>query len=105
MFEVEEIYSVETLIYTVEAVMAKLLKDKFKQVKAEDIGLDCRCGSVWVSDEGLVVSKSMDGSFQYYGGGEYIDKDYRTEIGDYVFYSIEDDRVRSAVEYVIELKF
>ena len=44
-------------------------------------------------DEGILVSSSDDNRLQYYGGFEYVEKQYRQEVGDYVFYSANDDRV------------
>jgi hypothetical protein len=41
---------------------------------------------------------------QYYGGFEYVDKDYRYEMGDYVFYTVDDDRVGGHVDSYYEQK-
>ncbi|CAB4162656.1 hypothetical protein UFOVP787_82 [uncultured Caudovirales phage] len=68
------------------------------EVKAEELGLDRRAGyTLWVDEDHtcIVVPKNRDGSLQYYGGFEYIDKEFRHEIGDYVFYQRDDDRVES----------
>jgi len=69
------------------------------EVLPEDLGLDRRAGyRIYVAEDGLVVSKSDDRSLQYYGGFEYVDKEYRVECGDWVFYSSEDDRVSACLE-------
>lgn len=71
---------------------------KLTEVKAEELGLDRRAGwTLWVDEDHtcIVIPKDRDGSLQYYGGFEYIDKEYRNEMGDYVFYSRDTDRVES----------
>ena len=58
------------------------------------IGLDPRSASLlWVGDNFLAVTRSDDRSLQYYGGFEYVDKGCRTECGEYIFYSVDDNRV------------
>jgi hypothetical protein len=63
------------------------------EVKAEELGLDSRCGHLRVSTDSIAVPKNRDNTLQYYGGFEYVDKDHRTEVGDWVFYFDEDNRV------------
>ena len=71
---------------------------EMEQTDAAAVGLDIRAAyRLWVDAESIVVHKSNDGSLQYYGGFEYIEKEYRREVGDYVFYLIEADRVREAL--------
>jgi hypothetical protein len=41
---------------------------------------------------------------QYYGGFEYVYKEYRHEMGDYVFYLAEDDRVGGHIDSYYEQK-
>jgi hypothetical protein len=68
------------------------------KVPAEQLGLDNRCGKLFVSPDCIGVYKSNDRSLQYYGGFEYVDIDYRYEFGDYVFYGSEDNRVRDCLD-------
>jgi hypothetical protein len=76
------------------------------QVKAEDLDLDPRAGTRLFTDgtDGIVVRKDSDQNLQYYGGFEYVDKYNRTEIGQYVFYDIGDDRVSECLEYYRNLE-
>ena len=65
---------------------------------AKELGLDPRSGyELFVSRDAIVVDKYSDRTLQYYGGFEYVNKDFRTEVGDYVFYTVEtnenEDRV------------
>lgn len=75
------------------------------QVGRESIGLDPRAGYVvFVNEDCIVVPKSNQGSLEYYGGFEYVDKEYRSQIGDFVFYMGEDSRVRDHIEHWLESK-
>ena len=67
-------------------------------VPANRLGLDPRCGKLFISPDCIGVYKGNDRTLQYYGGFEYVDLDYRYEFGDYVFYSYEDSRVQNHLE-------
>ena len=69
-----------------------------EKVPADKLGLDSRSGSLFVSPDCIAVYKSNDRALQYYGGFEYVDSEFRHEMGDYVFYSAEDNRVRDHLE-------
>jgi hypothetical protein len=68
---------------------------KMTEVSANQLGLDPRAfwGYAYVDESAIVVTKEQTRLLDYYGGFEYVDKDYRREVGDYVFYLAEDDRV------------
>jgi hypothetical protein len=70
------------------------------EVTAEQLGLDKRAfwGYAYIDETAVVVIKEQTRTLDYYGGFEYVDKDYRREVGDYVFYLAEDDRVRRHIE-------
>jgi hypothetical protein len=79
--------------------------DKATEVTAEDLGLDRRAAyRLYVTDEVIAVPKGDDGKLQYYGGFEYVDKEYRREIGDWVFYSAEDNRVHGHLDRYNEVE-
>jgi hypothetical protein len=70
------------------------------ETSSPNLRLDPRAGyKLWVDEDTIAVSKSSDGSLQYYGGFEYVDKAYRREVGDYVFYLGDDNRVREHLDY------
>lgn len=70
------------------------------EVQAQDLGLDERAGRLYTDGfEGIVVHKEADQRLCYYGGFEYIDKYYRQELGDYVFYTAGDDRIDECLDY------
>lgn len=72
------------------------------------LGLDDRSayGGLYVdvrNEEFIAVTKQGDRVLQYYGGFEYIDKEFRKEYGDYVFYLAEPDeegRVNGCFEHM-----
>lgn len=77
-----------------------------QEVLPEDLGLDRRAGyRMFVTEEVIAVTKNCDRSLQYYGGFEYVNKDYRTEIGEWVFYSAEDDRVAEHLSCFFDEEF
>lgn len=64
------------------------------EVTADALGLDIRAGyRIMVGEDFLAVQVDRDRSLQYYGGFEYVAPEYRMELGGWVFYSIEDERV------------
>jgi hypothetical protein len=68
-------------------------------VPADALGLDRRAGyRLFVNDDCIVTDKDGDRTLQYYGGFEYVDKDYRIEMGDYVIYLGDDERVRGCID-------
>ena len=80
-----------------EIVEAKV--QEMAVTNADGLGLDPRAGyKIYVSEDCLVVSKSNAGDLNYYGGFEYIAPEYRMELGNYVIYLAEDDRVAACID-------
>lgn len=91
--------SVYDMVDAINEVVERNVRDNFEMVNANKLGLDIRAGyQLFVNEDAIVVTKSSDRSLQYYGGFEYVDKDYRHEMGDFVFYMADDDRVREHIE-------
>lgn len=89
----------EDLLDSVDKLVRAFM-DKAVEVTAEDLGLDRRAAyRLFITDEVIAVPKGDDRVLQYYGGFEYIDKEYRKELGDWVFYSAEDDRVQDCLDH------
>ena len=73
------------------------------QIKGDQCGLDVRAGyRLYINNEAIGVDKGSRGSLEYYGGFEYVQADDKVEIGDYVFYLIDSDRVRDHIERWME---
>ena len=78
---------------------ARRLVNEMEMVRADQIGLDIRAGHrLWINEDCIVVTKAGDRSLQYYGGFEYVDKEYRTELGDFVVYMTDDGRVSDHID-------
>lgn len=79
---------------------ARRFVGQMSEVQARELGLDPRAfwGYAYVDKSAIVVTKEQARTLDYYGGFEYVDRDYRREVGDYVFYLAEDDRVRGHIE-------
>jgi hypothetical protein len=68
---------------------------------ASRLGLDERCGMLWVEEDCIVAYTGS--RLDYYGGFEYIKEgEGRTTLGDYTFYSSDSDRVADAIEALME---
>ena len=72
-------------------------------IKPSDVGMDRRCCSTFfIGPDFVAVHKHHDRNLQYYGGFEYIDNEDRVEMGDYVFYYANSDRVQHILDSVNE---
>jgi hypothetical protein len=72
-------------------------------VSAAQLGLDVRCGRVFLNraDEVIVVECSR--SIDYYGGFEYIrEGEGRTTCGSYTFFNTESSRVQDCFDHLNE---
>ena len=75
-----------------------------RRVSASEMGLDVRCGRAYVGEnhDCIVVDSGNERSYNYYGGFEYIDSEDVRKIGDYVIYLDTSERVRDALECLME---
>ena len=67
---------------------------------ASRLGLDERCGMLWVDEDAIVAEKGS--RLDYYGGFEYVKGEDRVEVGDYVVYFATSERVADAIECLME---
>ena len=73
----------DEITYGVERYVAGM-----ERVSADKLGLDIRCGSVYIDRAERVIVSGNARSLDYYGGFEYIKEgEGRTTIGDYVIYN------------------
>lgn len=93
-------------LYELNRKIANHVQDNFELIYAgrQKIGLDDRCGTMYINQEYIAVDKWRDGTLAYYGGFEYVDKSCRQEFGDYVFYSREDSRVADHIDRFFEIE-
>lgn len=70
------------------------------KVTPTKIGIDDRCGPLWIGEEGIIVRTNDDPRLRYYGGFEYVNKEHCIVIDEYVFYSIESNLVKYCYEHL-----
>ena len=88
---------------TNDKIKAELTTNAYTKVTAKMIGLSSQVGGdIWISEDDIVIKSSAKASIDYYGGFEYVRKDYVTMIGDYVVYSIDDSRILDCIEFYFE---
>jgi hypothetical protein len=91
--------SVYDMTEAIVEVVERNVRDNFEMVSADKLGLDIRAGyKMFVNEDAIAVAKHNDRTLQYYGGFEYVDSEYRVEMGDFVFYMCDDERVRGHIE-------
>jgi hypothetical protein len=89
------------LMETIELSIERYINKNMTQIvpARDNIGLDPRAAyTMYISPEAIAVPINQDRTLQYYGGFEYVDTDYRKELGDYVFYLADDDRVAGHID-------
>lgn len=106
MMNIEETTNITDFIYDIEEIVEQKVYSTMTEVSASSLGLDDRAGyRLYVSEDVIAVEKNRDGSLQYYGGFEYIDKEYRKELGNWVFYTTagdDEDRVSECLSLYFE---
>ena len=74
--------------------LAEKLMGEATSATAKELGLDSRSAyQFYIGDDFIAIDKNSDRNLQYYGGFEYVDKDCRMELGEYVLYSADNNRV------------
>jgi len=74
-----------------------------RRVTANELGLDIRCGRAYVGENlDCIIVDGDARSFNYYGGFEYIDSEDIRKLGDYTIFLDTSDRVRDALECLME---
>ena len=91
------------LMNEINARVEELIDTEFREVKPEELGLDLRVGFRLFINEGFIVArKSNRRPLDYYGGFEYVDRDYVKQYGDFVIYSAEDSRVCEVIDCIVD---
>jgi len=90
-------------LYTIKNLMnemvEQLIDDEFRSVKPTEIGLDSRAAhEVFINEDNIAIRRSNRRSLDYYGGFEYVDEEHVTVLGDYIFYSSDDERVQDHLD-------
>lgn len=91
--------NVGEFLYDLQDQVDQMVRD-LKEVSAEEGGLDYRAGRVYVTKTHVIAHGGNVRTMNYYGGFEYVSKNYTMTIGDYTFWSAQDDRVQEFIDYV-----
>lgn len=67
------------------------IESSCRRVPAHELGLDSRCGFVYVGEDFVATSRPRE--LDYYGGFEYVDPDYIQSVGDWKLYSKGNRRI------------
>ena len=89
------------MIDAVNEVVERNIRTNFVQTPANDLGLDNRCGRLYVDivDEVIAVPNHNLRTLDYYGGFEYIKEgEGRVTVGDYTFFTSDNERVNDCFE-------
>lgn len=87
------------LMNEINSKVEGLIEEEFREVTPKDVGLDTRAGyRLFINEDFIAVSKGNRRTLDYYGGFEYVDEEYVTVLGDYVFYSADDERVQNHLD-------
>lgn len=92
--------SIDNLIEDVNSRVEEYVNREMEMVYCgrEKVGLDMRCGTIYINEDCIAVAKYNQGSLEYYGGFEYVDKDCRYEMGGFVFYLAGSSRVQDHID-------
>ncbi len=66
--------------------------------EAKALGLDQRCGMLYVGEDFIACHKDQAHRLEYYGGFEYVDKEHKMEVADLVLYSSQSARVQEHLD-------
>ena len=87
------------LMNEINAKVEELINEEFRDVRPKDVGLDSRAAyQLFINEDFIAVRKSGRRSLDYYGGFEYVDEEHVTVLGEYVFYSADDERVQDHLD-------
>jgi len=91
--------TLNNLMHEINAKVEELINTEFRTVRSDKLGLDFRSG-YWlqVNKDYIAVRKDERRPLEYYGGFEYVDKENVMVLGDYVFYSSDDERVQDHLD-------
>lgn len=89
---------IDELVERVTYMVEHWINDNMKEAKPKELGLDARAGwRVFVNHTAIAVENSDRSQLDYYGGFEYIDSDCVKTVGDYTFYTSDDNRVQGHI--------
>jgi len=77
---------------------------KMESCSPTELGLDVRCGPVYIDRDEEVIAVTHSSAIDYYGGFEYIKEgEGRMVCGDYTFFNTESSRVQDCFDHLNEV--
>lgn len=89
----------EEIGYDIEDLIASIREKLGPRVTADKLGLDIRAGyscDIHVLSDGIAVY-GTNRNMEYYGGFEYVDREFVTRLGELTIYSNYDSRVERCI--------
>ena len=78
---------------------------KMERCTPNELGLDMRCGPVYIDREEEVIAVTHSSAIDYYGGFEYIKEgEGRMVCGDYTFFNTESSRVQDCFDHLNDVE-
>lgn len=93
-----DFHSIYDMVDEMNDIAERTVREQMEPCRATDLGLDSRAGYALFVNEDCIAIEGSTGSLEYYGGFEYVDRDYVRKVGDWTFYFSDDDRVRDHIE-------
>ena len=91
-----DIYNIKQVL---NEMVEQLIDEEFRVVKSSEVGLDNRSAyQLFINEDYIAVGKGNRRTLDYYGGFEYVDEEHVTVLGDYIFYSSDDERVQGNLD-------
>ena len=92
-------YEMHTIMNVMNGMVETFIDEKFQLVTPKEIGLDDRSSyQLFINEDYIAVGKGSRRTLDYYGGFEYVDEEHVTVLGNYVFYSSDDERVQGHLD-------
>jgi hypothetical protein len=94
--------SIYDMVDEMNDMALRTVRETMEPCKASELGLDSRAGYALFVNEDCIAVEGDGHALDYYGGFEYVDKEYVRVVGDWKFYFADDDRVRDHIETYFE---
>lgn len=94
---ITDMTGINDLLYFIEVLARKFVERNCIEITHEQIGIDIRSyGKIWItSDNDYIVTRNLS---EYYSGFSYVDKNWKINFGDYMFYSNGDKRIEGHID-------
>ena len=97
-----EFHNIYDMVDEMNDIAERTVRETMDACKATDLGLDSRAGYGLFVNEDCIAVMGSTSSLEYYGGFEYVDRDYVRKVGDWTFYFADDDRVQDHIDIYYE---